>query len=273
MVVAWSSGSEHGAPSSGSALGSARKGSAGGFSAALSADLALDPASDKRPRTPVDGTAPPFAADGGARVPAVDAQTISATDPNGITDARAPSDAAATVATVEPQATKPEPAKASAEPAKASAAAPPAGQRGPTKVPAELAAVKFDLEPNWDRDYDGAGTFGFELRVPKTQRTKLFVFQYGYDDPRAPVDRDQYLKWMADAKVLTATLNRQRGAAWYLEGKDGRGVDAFRYVINYGGKHLICFGSLYKDAASNTLGDLRDKVLMQAKKICETLSL
>ena len=35
----------------------------------------------------------------------------------------------------------------------------------------------------------------------------------------------------------------------------------------------MCRGSLYKDAASTALGDLRDKVLMQAKKICETLAL
>jgi hypothetical protein len=41
----------------------------------------------------------------------------------------------------------------------------------------------------------------------------------------------------------------------------------------YGGKRLLCHGSLYKDPASAALGDLRDKVLMQAKKICETLAL
>ena len=50
-------------------------------------------------------------------------------------------------------------------------------------------------------------------------------------------------------------------------------MPSFRYLVNYGGKHLICYGTLYKDPASNQLGDLRDKVLMQAKKICETLAL
>jgi hypothetical protein len=69
------------------------------------------------------------------------------------------------------------------------------------------------------------------------------------------------------------TLDRQRGAAWYLEGTDGNGSPAFRYRIIYGGKQLICYGSLYKDSASNPLGDLRDKVVMAAKKICETLTL
>ena len=41
----------------------------------------------------------------------------------------------------------------------------------------------------------------------------------------------------------------------------------------YGGKHLICYGSLYKDAESSKLGDDRDQTLIQAKQICETLAL
>ena len=53
----------------------------------------------------------------------------------------------------------------------------------------------------------------------------------------------------------------------------GSGRAAFRYLVNFGGKHLICFGSLYKDAESNKLGDLRDQVIIQAKQICETLAL
>jgi len=43
--------------------------------------------------------------------------------------------------------------------------------------------------------------------------------------------------------------------------------------VIYSGKKLICGGSLYKDAASNQLGDIRDKTLIQAKEICETLQL
>ena len=74
-------------------------------------------------------------------------------------------------------------------------------------------------------------------------------------------------------KILTVDLNRQRGSAWYLQGTDGTGAPAFRYLVNYGGKKLVCGGLLYKDAASNQLGDLRDKVIIQAKEICETLAL
>ena len=75
-------------------------------------------------------------------------------------------------------------------------------------------------------------------------------------------------KFLDDNKVLVAKLNRQRGGACYVESET-----VFRYLVNWGGKRLMCSGSLYKDAASAALGDLRDKVLMQAKKICETLAL
>ncbi len=142
------------------------------------------------------------------------------------------------------------------------------------QVPGDLAAIKLDLEPNWDRDYDQAGTISFVLKVPATNDTRLFAFHYGYDDSRAPSDRDLYKKFLADQKVLNVTLDRQRGSAWYLEGTDGTGTPSFRYLVTYGGKRLVCFGPLYKDPASTALGpDLRDKVVMTAKKICETLAL
>ncbi len=45
-------------------------------------------------------------------------------------------------------------------------------------------------------------------------------------------------------------------------------------LVTYGGKRLVCFGSLYKDKVATALGpDLRDKVVNTAKKICETLAL
>jgi hypothetical protein len=85
------------------------------------------------------------------------------------------------------------------------------------------------------------------------------------------------MKWLAEQKILGGSgaggivgLNRQRGAAWYLEGVDGAGAPAFRYQVTYGGKRLICYGSLYKESS---LGDLRDEVIMQAKKICESITL
>ena len=140
------------------------------------------------------------------------------------------------------------------------------------KPSAELAAIKFDLEPNWDRDLGEAGTFSLVVKVPNTNEQRVFRVRYGYEDQSAPPDCDGYRKFLDDKKVMTVTLNRQRGAACYIEGSQG-GVAVFRYLLTYGGKRLMCSGSLYKDPASASLGDLRDKVLMQAKKICETLAL
>ena len=146
--------------------------------------------------------------------------------------------------------------------------------RGPVKVPADLAAIKLSLLPNWDRDLGQAGTFQYVVRIKGTQNTKTFTFRYGYDDPRAPKDHEQYKKYLQDSRALTGEIrDRQRGAAWVLEGNDADGMPAFRYVVLYGGKQLICYGSLYKDADSNRLGDDRDQTLIQAKQICETLAL
>ena len=131
----------------------------------------------------------------------------------------------------------------------------------------------MDLEPNWERDLGEAGTFSLVVKVQNTDETRVFLARYGYEDDAAPVDCDHYRKYLEDNKVMTVTLNRQRGAACYIEGNEGSAGMAFRYLVTYGGKHLLCRGSLYKDAASSALGDLRDKVLMQAKKICETLAL
>jgi hypothetical protein len=145
---------------------------------------------------------------------------------------------------------------------------------GAVKVPAELAAIKLSLLPNWDRDIGQAGTFQYVVRIKGTQSTKTFTFRYGYDDARAPKDHEQYKKYLQDTRALTGEIrDRQRGAAWFLEGSDAAGMPAFRYVVLYGGKQLICYGSLYKDADSNRLGDDRDQTLIQAKQICETLAL
>jgi hypothetical protein len=162
-------------------------------------------------------------------------------------------------------------AKVAATGAASTASAP--VSHGPVKVPAELAAIKLSLLPNWDRDIDEAGTFQYVVRIKGTQNTKTFSFRYGYDDPKAPTDRDQYKKYLQETGGLTGEVkDRQRGGAWFLEGSDAAGP-AFRYVVLYGGKRLICYGSLYKDAESNKLGDDRDQTLIQAKQICETLAL
>jgi hypothetical protein len=145
--------------------------------------------------------------------------------------------------------------------------------RAAVKPPAEIAAIKLSLLPNWERDVGEAGTISFPLKVPGKAETKIFTFRYGYEQASAPADREQYKKWLGEQKILTVTMDRQRSSAWYLEGTDGAGAAAFRILVVYGGKKLVCYGPLYKDQASNALGDLRDQTIIQAKQICETLAL
>jgi hypothetical protein len=142
----------------------------------------------------------------------------------------------------------------------------------PVTVPAELKAININLLPNWDRDVEAAGTISFVVKIPGKTETATFVFAYGMEDAKAPADRDAYKKWLADNKLFVSKDDRQKGSAWYLEGTDPQNANkpAFRMVVVYGGKKLICYGSLYKDS---TLGDLRDQAIIQAKQICETLTL
>jgi hypothetical protein len=275
--AATGSGSAGSAAPAGSAAGAGKKGA--GFSASLSAELAKEGSGSGA----IAGSAAPMA--GSSAPMAGSASPGSATAMAG-SAAAAPAGSAAAAAGGASKGS----AVAAANTPSTSTSPPPAAEmhpaatqpggvqrpgtnRVPVKPSAEQAAIKLDLEPNWDRDVGEAGTISFVLKVPNTEDTRLFSFRYGYDPDSAPADRDAYMKWLADQKILNVTLNRQRGAAWYLEGTDGNGSPAFRYLVNYGGKHLICYGSLYKDAASNQLGDLRDKVVMAAKKICETMTL
>ncbi|MGN6104546.1 MAG: hypothetical protein ACTHU0_05555 [Kofleriaceae bacterium] len=148
-------------------------------------------------------------------------------------------------------------------------AAPPA----PVSVPPEIAAIQFALGASWERDVYAPATLSFAAKLPGRSESALFVFRYGYEDASAPLDRDAYKKWLADNKVLAVRQDRQAGAAWYLEGTDGSGVPSFRVVVKWGGRLLVCYGSLYKDAESTKLGDLRDQTIIQAKQICESVAL
>ncbi len=134
----------------------------------------------------------------------------------------------------------------------------------------ELKAIKLSLLPNWKRDVVEPATISLDVDVQSRDVKETFKFHYGYEDSSAPTDREAFKKYLASAKILNVTTDRQRGAAWYLEGTDARGGTAFRLIVTWGGKRLYCGGSSYKN---NSLGDIRDEVVIQAKKICETLAL
>lgn len=181
-------------------------------------------------------------------------------------------------------ATKPAAGSAVAEapkPAPPGSAAPPAAKlRGataalklPPQSPAELAKIKLQLGPNWQRDTEGPGTISYTLNEPALGQPVMFVFEYGYELESAPVDREAYKKWLVDNKILTNLLDRQRGVSWYIEGTDGGGKPAFRYVAQFGPKKLICGGSLYRDAELNRFKDHRNEIVSRGKQICETVAL
>ena len=136
----------------------------------------------------------------------------------------------------------------------------------------ELASVKLTLNEGWARDSVAPGTFSFFAPGDGGKNIR-FVFHYAYEDATAPTQRAPYIQWLASTKAMNVTVDRQRGAAWFLEGTDGAGVPSFRYVITYGGRLLTCGGSLYKQGAAAGLRDLRDEIIMQAKRICESMDL
>jgi hypothetical protein len=262
-------------------------GKGGGFSADLAQQIGSNLGGSGSGETiaakPEAGSAEPGSAEAGSAKPEVAAGSAAKPEPAKPEPAKPEAGSAkGSAAKVEP-AKPPVAAAGSAQaPAAGSAKAPPPAattantnaplSRDPVKPPAELAAIKISLLPNWERDIGEAGTLSFPVKLP-SGNVRVFVFRYGIEDSAAPADRDQYKKWLADTKRLSVASDRQRGAAWTLEGSDGSGAGAFRYLINFGGKKLICYGSLYKDGESSKLGDLRDQAILQAKQICETLAL
>jgi hypothetical protein len=122
------------------------------------------------------------------------------------------------------------------------------------------------------RDSVGPGTFSFFAPGDGGKNIR-FVFQYGYEDATAPTQREPYKQWLANTKGLNINVDRQRGAAWFLEGVDAESNATFRYVITYGGRLLTCGGSLYKNGPGAALRDLRDEIIMQAKRICESMDI
>ena len=271
-----------------------KKGSGGGFTASLSADLAKDgPGSGARTAGTATGdssatsgsaagagsavgagSAPSGSAAPGAgsATPAAGSATPAAGTGSGSAKAVTPTPGAGSGSA---KAVTPTPGAGSGSakavtPAAGTTAGSAAAPRPPVVLTPELKAIQLSLLPNWKRDDGEAATISLFVDVQSRGETAVFRFHYGYDDPRAPADRDAYKKFLGDAKILSVAADRQRGAAWYLEGADATGRPAFRIVVTYGGKRLVCYGSLYKDSP---FGDIRDEVIIQAKKICETIQL
>jgi hypothetical protein len=230
-----------------------------GFSAALRADLATA-TGIPAPAPKTSSSEPLIAAKGAGPAPGAAA--------SGKPAATVPASGAATVP-ASGAATAPASGKPAAAPAGAPSAAPTAGVGSGS---GELSAIKLKLNEGWLRDSVGPGTFSF-FAPGEGGKNIRFVFRYGFEEATAPLQRDAYIQWLASTKTMTVGVDRQRGAAWFLEGTDGTGEAVFRYVITYGGRLLVCSGSLYKQGPAAALRDLRDEILTQAKHICESMDL
>ncbi len=266
----------------------------------FSSDLAKELDEPTGPRTNSNGTAgakEQGSAPPAATPPSTAAATPAATPPSpaaATPPATPPSPATATPAATPPSPATPAVASAPTKPATGTppATPPPAPTPGsqptaagpsavtnapvaatPVKISAELEAIELDLLPNWVRDVDTAGTISLSVTQQSTGISATFVWSYGYEAAGAPAEREAYKKWLAEQKIMSVAQDRQASAAWYLQGTDSTGAAAFRVLVNYGGKKLICGGSLYKGGDNDKLGDIRDEVVIQAKKICESIAL
>lgn len=252
-----------------------------GFSALTRAELA------KAGGPPLDAKAAAAAAAAAhpADAPAAGGKPVAgASAPTGGTATAAPAPAPQAKAapsggqpTAAPQPTEVQPAGAqpAAQPAGAQpATAPqPAGAQSAAgqPVPVELSAVKLTLPEGWVRDQVAPGTFSFVVPGEGGKNVR-FLFRYAYEDATAPLEREAYKEWLGHKKLMKVNVDRQRGAAWFLEGIEPSGEAGFRYVITYGGRLLSCGGSLYKQGAAAGLRDVRDEIVLQAKRICESLN-
>jgi hypothetical protein len=208
-----------------------------------------DPSTDAGPITPAPGSSPP---------------TSSPAQMSGAAPTPTPGQPAAS-------SSPPRPGPPSApQPDAATASAP---RKPPPPVPAELSKIQIKLFPSWERDVEGPGTISLPVKALSRNISMTFVFHYGFEEPAAPVERDDYKRWLGETKRLVVKDDRQRAATWYLEGIGADGKPAFRYVVSYGPQKLVCYGSLYKHGDALRLGDIRDEVIVQIKNICETVAL
>jgi hypothetical protein len=239
-----------------------QKGSAGGFSAGLAADLAKTDVGSAAPTAGSGSSGAPTSGSGSGSAEVAQVGSGSAAQEEPVkSDAGSGSAKAADTKVADTK---------TADTKVADAKVPTEAPKAPVEMTPEMKAIKISLGPNWERDQVGAGTISLPVNVQSRDVHFTFKFNYGYDDPKAPTEREQYKKYLADTKQLTVSVDRQQGAAWYLEGTDAAGSKAWRVLVTYGGKHLFCGGSSYKD---NDLGDIRDEVVASAKKYCETLAL
>ncbi len=125
--------------------------------------------------------------------------------------------------------------------------------------------IKFEKLPDgWEAGAGKLDTFEAVNDSKFPVDNASFVFEYAVDPKDMPTDPKEYAA-VLDKGGFKVTKNEKTANGFYYESED-----AFRYVVVAGDKRLHCGGSLYKTDDYNKIPAVRDKVVAEAKKICQT---
>ena len=128
--------------------------------------------------------------------------------------------------------------------------------------------IKFDKLPDgWDAGGGKLDTFEAVNDSKFPVDNASFVFEYALEPKDMPTDPKEYAA-VLDKGGFKVTKNEKTANGHYYESED-----AFRYVVVAGDKRINCGGSLYKSDDYNKIPKVRDAVVAEAKKICQTAKL
>jgi hypothetical protein len=128
--------------------------------------------------------------------------------------------------------------------------------------------IKFDKLPDgWEAGGGKLDTFEAVNDSKFPVDNASFVFEYAVEAKDMPTDPKEYAA-VLDKGGFKVTKNEKTANGHYYESED-----AFRYVVVAGDKRIHCGGSLYKSDDYNKIPAVRDKVVAEAKKICQTAKL
>lgn len=128
--------------------------------------------------------------------------------------------------------------------------------------------VKFDKLPDgWQAGEGKLDTFEAvnESKFPVDNAS--FVFEYGVEAKDMPTEPKEYAA-ILEKSGFKAIKTEKTPTGMYFESED-----SFRYSVGSGDKRVYCGGSLYKSDDYNKIPAVRDKVIAEAKKLCQTAKL
>ncbi len=128
--------------------------------------------------------------------------------------------------------------------------------------------IKFDKLPDgWDAGEGKLDTYEAVNDSKFPVDNASFVFEYAVDPKDMPTDPKEYAA-VLDKGGFKVTKNEKTANGHYYES-----ADAFRYVVVAGDKRIHCGGPLYNSDDYNKIPEVRNRVVAEAKKICQTAKL